>query len=584
MDDILEELYPDIEDLELPNADLEPIQALPDPQQSYISLIPRDILAIILSYARGAATNRVCRTWRIIAMGPRSIIYYDICDFAKSPESVLWYEKESGKIMTDVCYYAARIGSLETLQWARNNNYPWNHRVCNAAAARGDLPMLRWAWSETAQMDESAFDKAAGHGHKHILEWMRSATPDMKQSLNTWKCMAKYNQLEMAKHMYESYDLGFGLGDWVSVCEKAASANSMDFLQWLLNMDLGIVTESVLIHAAEWGHADFVMKHLGNIMRFRLTSMIDLLMSAANRKGDALIKALYKLEGAWPSDMSDLAAKIGNLPLLKYVTRDCVIDRPDKPPCHITLKTLINAIDSNSVEMVDWLLSGSKELHGHKIWFYQPDFSYRSADNIPMMKILAKHGILPNVDTLTTAIQEDNLASVKWLREGCVRDGSMKKPVPWTEKMFPLALSKGPLMYRWLIEHGCPISSGPACIMAECMGKPDAAQLIKKLRGCSWENEQSFINVVRDYGESAVRKALEYGHVLSTTEFVETFLLSKRSEPFRQFVQDNLVPHYFPTIKNMQLVLVLCSFIKHSGSDPDEFCDVDSDSSDPDDD
>ena len=43
------------------------------------------------------------------------------------------------------CAYAAEGGHLEVLQWARENDCPWDEETCTYAARGGHLEMLQLA-------------------------------------------------------------------------------------------------------------------------------------------------------------------------------------------------------------------------------------------------------------------------------------------------------------------------------------------------------------------------------------------------------------------------------------------------------
>jgi hypothetical protein len=43
------------------------------------------------------------------------------------------------------CYWAAKGGHLEVLQWARASGCPWDANTCAWAARGGHLDVLQWA-------------------------------------------------------------------------------------------------------------------------------------------------------------------------------------------------------------------------------------------------------------------------------------------------------------------------------------------------------------------------------------------------------------------------------------------------------
>ena len=70
-----------------------------------------------------------------------------------------------------VCTQAARRGHLHVLQWARANGCQWNIWTCSAAASEGHLDILEWARSKGCLWSSSTTSEAASNGHLHILEW-----------------------------------------------------------------------------------------------------------------------------------------------------------------------------------------------------------------------------------------------------------------------------------------------------------------------------------------------------------------------------------------------------------------------------
>ena len=42
------------------------------------------------------------------------------------------------------CWYAARKGHLDVLQWARANGCPWYENMCKEAVRGGHLEVVKW--------------------------------------------------------------------------------------------------------------------------------------------------------------------------------------------------------------------------------------------------------------------------------------------------------------------------------------------------------------------------------------------------------------------------------------------------------
>jgi len=577
MDDLVDDL------------DTEPVQPITLADPCPFDRVPRDILSVILGYARGAATNRVCKAWRSFTMG-KGTISYNVCDFARSPESVLWYERESGKVMTDVCYYAARSGCSSTLQWAHENNYTWDSRVCQEAAKRGDFAMLRWAWSQTAPIDNAAYAEAAGQGHRHILDWMHSIDPELGPSNYAWICMARGNQLDIAKWMYASHNPEYKV-IWDSVTEAAVEAGHIGFVTWLIDIEVGLISYHAIMSAARQGHADFVLKYFpGNRIRLRKNGEAlsaryydvvehgaGVMQAACMSNNLDLVKALHAMGCPWSFDISSRIASRGDFAMLKWTACECAAGNPEAVTCPITIETLKNAVHSGNTEMVDWLIRnyspecGFSFANGSSTRHDLIDLAATKGD-IPMIKMLMSHKVVFGPSTVCLAVAAGRVSVVKWLREGCVKDGTSEKPAPWDHRVSMTALEKNYTIFRWLIENDCPVASGPLCVAARCLGNMEAAELVKEQCGCSWEDEYELRFVLENHKETALKFAAEYGYVMSTVMFAQICRTAAKSpnSSFWAYMRDNMVPQYFPTIKNMYAVVTLCDVLSgYTGGYPD---------------
>ena len=60
-----------------------------------------------------------------------------------------------------ICRCAAWGGHLEVLQWARENDCPWDEETCARAAIGGHLEVLQWARAKGCPWDECTRARAA---------------------------------------------------------------------------------------------------------------------------------------------------------------------------------------------------------------------------------------------------------------------------------------------------------------------------------------------------------------------------------------------------------------------------------------
>jgi len=71
------------------------------------------------------------------------------------------------------CYYAARGGHLETLQWAREQGCQWDAWTCYDADFGGHLEVLQWARQHGCPWTAGTSYATAAGGHLAMLQWAR---------------------------------------------------------------------------------------------------------------------------------------------------------------------------------------------------------------------------------------------------------------------------------------------------------------------------------------------------------------------------------------------------------------------------
>jgi len=76
-----------------------------------------------------------------------------------------WAREQDCPWDESTCGHAARGGHLAVLQWARENHCPWGPSTCAYAAQGGHLEMLQWAREHhNCPWDEATCRFAAGGG------------------------------------------------------------------------------------------------------------------------------------------------------------------------------------------------------------------------------------------------------------------------------------------------------------------------------------------------------------------------------------------------------------------------------------
>ena len=95
---------------------------------------------------------------------------------------ILKYAKENGIPLLDECSQmdpcasAAEGGQLETLQWLRENDCPWDACTCARAIMAGHFEILRWALENGCPWDsEYTYSHAGLLGYDtQIMDWIDS--------------------------------------------------------------------------------------------------------------------------------------------------------------------------------------------------------------------------------------------------------------------------------------------------------------------------------------------------------------------------------------------------------------------------
>ena len=71
-----------------------------------------------------------------------------------------------------VCKYAAQLGSVRLLKWARVNNLSWNATTCCYAAQYGHLPALKYLHENGCPWSSYTYSWAANTKHWDCLQYM----------------------------------------------------------------------------------------------------------------------------------------------------------------------------------------------------------------------------------------------------------------------------------------------------------------------------------------------------------------------------------------------------------------------------
>lgn len=552
-----------------PEFDLDELDV--DPGPCMVDRVPTEILELIFDYCPGTPINRVCRRWRALIM-QKGWIKYHVENFAASPKAIRWYERESGEHMSDACYYAARFGSLTTLQWAYMSGHSLDTRVCDAAAARGDLSILKWAHQLNGFriITEHALAEAVARRDYKMVEWIRSANRHIVPGVVTFSKLAAMGNIEAAEWMCLVYDIQ-GVS-WDEVRKSAVTAGHWGFVKWMLYRRLIGITPALIKVAARLGQVDYVLQNLYVYDPATLgpgDSRDELMMAAIGGGSIRMVESL--LERGFPGAIMRVAlvpAVRGDLPMLKFVLEH------GNQPCD---DTFYGAVKSGNVEMVTWLATTYSDEWLRWVTRHGDEGVINAVivGNIPMIKLLVGCGATLTYDACLVATDERKFNVLKWLRGGCVKDGTCPEMVPWSEDVGMELAFVGGDIFRWAIANDCPLPAGPCCVLLASYGDLEGVELIRIKYDIVWDegaHTEHFIEVFTRRGELAIRWALENGYIMSLYVFAALYL-GMEETPSWGYIRDVLTPMFFPKIKSRSLIAEFCRVVIDRGdavSDEDE--------------
>ena len=95
------------------------------------------------------------------------------CSCAHLDAVLQWAWQQDCPWNEKTCSRAASGGHLAVLQWARQHGCPWNENTCSRAASGGHLAVLQWARQHGCPWDNETCRAAAEGGHLAVLQWAR---------------------------------------------------------------------------------------------------------------------------------------------------------------------------------------------------------------------------------------------------------------------------------------------------------------------------------------------------------------------------------------------------------------------------
>jgi hypothetical protein len=129
-----------------------------------------------------------------------------------------------------VCNYAAQLGSVRLLKWARVNNLGWTIYTCSYAAYNGHLPALQYLHENGCPWNTSTCYYAAKNGHLFVLQYLHENGCPWDSSSSTCKCAAQNGHLPALKYLHEN---GCPWNEYT--CLSAAIYKHWDCLQYAVD-------------------------------------------------------------------------------------------------------------------------------------------------------------------------------------------------------------------------------------------------------------------------------------------------------------------------------------------------------------
>ncbi|GAQ78679.1 hypothetical protein KFL_000170250 [Klebsormidium nitens] len=256
-------------------------------------------------------------------------------------EWVLGQDPSAGKTL---CNVAAKAGFLDALAWARKHGLPWDEGVCTGAAMRGQFAALRWLRKRSPPCpwhpSLCAFF-AAEEKQFEMAQWVlkkaRSAAPSVCAYA---ACLGSMHVLEWARKR----KLEWGN----DACVTAAMYGQLDTLKWLrahgCPWEAGRCAFEAINHGrleeAEW------------IVEQEEDALADMcILAAMMGKLPPLVWASKRVPpSSWEKDVCLYAARAGSLKILTWA-RSQVPPSPWNP-----LRCIYGACARGHNEVADWVL------------------------------------------------------------------------------------------------------------------------------------------------------------------------------------------------------------------------------------
>ena len=162
--------------------------------------------------------------------------------------------------------YAAKVGSVDVLRYAHQNNYSWSPLIADNAAFNGHLSILQYIYEEGPRLSSSdpywginVINGAVEGGHIDVVRYLHEK--GCFWSLRTCEKAAYYGYLEILRYLIEPHSCiieGCQGCPWpINACAVAATSGQLHIVKYIHEKGLSYNADACHI-AAKNGHMNIV--------------------------------------------------------------------------------------------------------------------------------------------------------------------------------------------------------------------------------------------------------------------------------------------------------------------------------------
>ncbi|KAL6059439.1 Ankyrin repeat domain containing protein [Balamuthia mandrillaris] len=271
-----------------------------------------------------------------------------------------------------VCALAARRGSLEMVQWAKENGCPWDATFMAEATKTDHLEIVKWARENGCPWDSRAMMNAAVWGDLKRCQWLKQhGCPWNAETTKTAASKGDLRLLQWAQEHGCPWDIKTSIA--------AAESGNLGVLQWALKNGCPWNAQEICDAAAGSGKVEvlhWALEELGCEWepRWMETSSCFCAMDLSPKELTKLVKLTRKAGAPWSAGMFTQAATEGYVEVLRWLRKKgCPWDETTcaaaavaghldalkwlhEHGCPWDGRTFKHAIETRQLEMAHWLL------------------------------------------------------------------------------------------------------------------------------------------------------------------------------------------------------------------------------------